>query len=72
MIIILGPMIYVIGFIAAFIISTLIERRESNPESFSFILLMSFLWPVLVVLAPIVFGLLFLKEKYDQFVGRQS
>ncbi len=69
--IILGSMFCVISFIAAFIIFTLIEKRESNPEPFSFILLMSFLWPILVVLAPIVFGLCFLSKKYNQFVGRQ-
>ncbi|PHM64674.1 hypothetical protein [Xenorhabdus sp. KJ12.1] len=71
--IILGSMIYVIGFIVAFIIFTLIEKRRANdPESFGVILFLSIMWPVQVILVPIVFGLLFLNEKYDQFIGRQS
>ncbi|WP_338804437.1 hypothetical protein WDV76_02970 [Xenorhabdus griffiniae] len=71
-IIILVPVIYFIGVIAVFIIFALIGKRNGNPESFGFILLFSFLWPVGVILTPIVFGLYLLGEKYNQFVGRQS
>ncbi|WP_339378878.1 hypothetical protein [Xenorhabdus sp. BG5] len=70
--IILGSMSYVIGIIVAFTIFALLEKRKSNPEHFSFILLFSFLWPIGVILVPIVFRLCFLSKKYNQFVGRQS
>ncbi|MDC9603926.1 hypothetical protein WDV76_14205 [Xenorhabdus griffiniae] len=70
--IILAPMIYVIGFIAAFIIFTLIEKRANDPEEFGVVLLMTFMWPLLVILMPIVFGFCLLGKKYNQFVGRQS
>ncbi|CAM4020013.1 hypothetical protein [Xenorhabdus thuongxuanensis] len=69
--IILAPIIYVIGFIAAFIIITLIGKRANDPEEFGVVLLMSFMWPLLVILMPIVLGLCFLNGKYNQFVGRR-
>ncbi|MDE9486037.1 hypothetical protein [Xenorhabdus bovienii] len=68
--IILGSMIYVIGFIATFIIFALIEKRIREPDGFPVILLMSVIWPVCAVLAPIVFGLCLLNDKYNQFVGK--
>ncbi|CAM3982249.1 hypothetical protein [Xenorhabdus thuongxuanensis] len=70
--IILAPIIYVIGFIAAFIIFTLIGKRANDPEEFGVVLLMSFMWPILVIFMPIVFGFCLLGKKYNQFVGRQS
>ncbi|PHM63551.1 hypothetical protein [Xenorhabdus ishibashii] len=69
--IILGSMIYVIGFIAACIIFTLIEKRANDPEEFAVVLFMSIIWPLLVILMPIVFGFCFLGKKYNQFVGRR-
>ncbi|OKP03924.1 hypothetical protein [Xenorhabdus eapokensis] len=69
--IILVPIIYVVGFIAACIIFTLIEKRANDPEDFGVILFTSFIWPLLVILMPIVFGFCFLGKKYNQFVGRQ-
>ncbi len=74
MIIILVSMIYVIGFIATFVSVTLSAKKESrraHKEGFPVVLLMSWLWPILVILMPIVFGFCFLNEKYNQFVGRQ-
>ncbi|WP_338804807.1 hypothetical protein WDV76_06225 [Xenorhabdus griffiniae] len=70
--IILAPIIYVIGFIAAFIIFTLIGKRANDPEEFGVVLLMSFMWPIMVIFMPIVFGFCLLGQKYNQFVGRQS
>ncbi|WP_387467158.1 hypothetical protein [Photorhabdus sp. RM323S] len=69
---ILVPVIYFVGVIAAFIIFTLIEKRANDPEGFGLILFMSFLWPLFVILMPIIFGFGFLNNKYDQFVGRRS
>ncbi|AWK42612.1 hypothetical protein [Photorhabdus laumondii] len=69
---ILVPVIYFVGVIAAFIIFTLIEKRVNDPEEFGVILFMSFIWPLLIILMPIVFGFFFLNEIYNQFVGRWS
>ncbi|MCT8350167.1 hypothetical protein LGZ99_23965 [Photorhabdus temperata] len=69
---ILVPVTYFVGVIAAFIIFTLIEKRANDPEEFGVIMFMSFLWPLLIILMPIVFGFSFLNEKYNQFVGRRS
>ncbi|AXG47937.1 hypothetical protein GPY51_21350 [Photorhabdus laumondii subsp. laumondii] len=69
---ILVPVIYFVGVIAAFIIFILIEKRVNDPEEFGVILFMSFIWPLLIILMPIVFGFFFLNEIYNQFVGRRS
>ncbi|MDC9591799.1 hypothetical protein PSI23_21590 [Xenorhabdus sp. XENO-10] len=70
--IILGSMIYVIGFIAAFIIFTLIEKKRANdPEDFGVILFASIIWPIGVIVTPIVFGCCLLGKKYNQIVGKQ-
>ncbi|MCT8350244.1 hypothetical protein LGZ99_24405 [Photorhabdus temperata] len=69
---ILVPVIYFLGVIAALIIFTLIEKRSNDPESFGLIMFMSLMWPLFVILMPIVFGFGFLNEKYNQFVGRRS
>ncbi|MDX7992594.1 hypothetical protein [Xenorhabdus littoralis] len=61
---------YVLGCVGAFIIFALIEKRAREPEGFPVILLMSVIWPIMVVIAPIVFGLSFLNDKYNQFVGK--
>ncbi|OKO98423.1 hypothetical protein [Xenorhabdus eapokensis] len=70
--IILAPIIfYVVGFIAAFIIFTLIEKRANDPEEYGVVLFMSIIWPIVVVFTPIVFGFYLLGKKYNQFVGRR-
>ncbi|AXG42232.1 hypothetical protein GPY51_06150 [Photorhabdus laumondii subsp. laumondii] len=69
---ILVPVIYFVGVIAAFIIFTLIEKRTNDPECLGLILFMSIMWPLFVILMPIVSVFAFLNEKYNKFVGRWS
>lgn len=70
--IILGSTFYIIGFIVAFIIFTLLEKRSNDPEALSTILWLSSIWILVVIFMPIAFGFVFLNDKYNQFVGRRS
>ncbi|WP_445494029.1 hypothetical protein [Photorhabdus sp. SF281] len=69
---ILVPVIYFVVVIAALIIFTLIEKQSNYPAEFGLIMFMSIIWPLWVILMPIVVGFVFFNEKYNQFVGRRS
>ncbi|MBI6550229.1 hypothetical protein [Xenorhabdus lircayensis] len=67
--------LYVLGYVGTLIISVLIEKRAverygKEPEAFFVLVVVSVVWPFMVVTAPIAFGLSFLTDKYNKFVGK--
>ncbi|MBD2797507.1 hypothetical protein ID856_13300 [Xenorhabdus sp. 18] len=67
--------LYVLGYVGTLIMFVLLEKRAvekygQKPETFPALVVVSVFWPFMLVLAPIVFVLSFLTDKYNQFVGK--